>query len=130
MKKWLLSALLPVFACYLVGQASAAEFFVTSVVREVPMKSGEVAYKDFYINAGTNNGLRMGITIDAMRKLPVNDNINSKLLGDSTVRIARLKLDHGIEIDNGVCEIAAARCRHGASLNRGDIDVGGVRRDV
>jgi len=72
----------------------AADFFVTAIVRDVPMKSGETIYKDYYVNAGTNNGLRKGLVIEATRKLPGYDNINSKLLGDLSVKIARLKLIH------------------------------------
>src|SRR5262245_19915721 len=72
----------------------ASDFFVTSVVREFPMKSGDAIYKDYYVNAGTNNGLRKGLTIEAVRKISAFDNINSKLLGDTPVKIARLKLIH------------------------------------
>src|SRR4051794_23426324 len=74
--------------------ARATEFFVTSVTRDFPMKAGEALYKDFYINAGSNNGLRKGAALDALRKMPVFDNINSKLLGDTNIRIARLKIIH------------------------------------
>lgn len=72
----------------------AGEFFVTSVIREIPMKSDDVVFKDFYINAGSNNGLRKGIYLDAIRKLTTYDNLNSKMLGETSVRIARLRLIH------------------------------------
>lgn len=76
------------------GTAIGAEFFVTSLVRDFPMKAGETVYKDYYVNAGTNNGLRKGLVIEASRKLAVNDNINSKLIGDTLIKIARLRLIH------------------------------------
>ncbi|MBI2606925.1 MAG: hypothetical protein HYW49_12700 [Deltaproteobacteria bacterium] len=79
---------------------SHAEFFVTSVIRDVPMKQGEAQYKDFYINAGTNNGLQKGVFLDALRKMAVFDNINSKLAGNTPVKIARLKVIH---VDKSVC---------------------------
>ena len=72
----------------------AADFIVTSVVREFPMKTGDTQFKDFYINAGQNNGLKEGIFIDAIRRMAAFDNINSKLLGDTPVRIAKLKIIH------------------------------------
>jgi hypothetical protein len=72
----------------------AAEFFVTSVIRDFPMKAGDATYKDFYINAGTNNGLAKGVFVEAVRKMPAYDNINSKLVGDTSVKIARLKVIH------------------------------------
>lgn len=79
------------------GQATS--FFITSVIRELPMKAGEAVYKDYYINAGSNNGLRKGLFIEAIRKLAAYDNINSKLIGDTPVKIARLQLIH---VDKGI----------------------------
>lgn len=75
-------------------KAHATDFFVTAVIRDFPMKAGEVLYKDFYINAGTSNGLRKGLVIEAARKLAHYDNINSKLSGDTQVKIAKLKIIH------------------------------------
>lgn len=78
----------------LAAHSRGAEFTVTSVIREFPMKAGETAYRDFYVNAGTNNGLRAGVYLDAVRKMPVYDNLNSKLSGDTGVKIARLRVIH------------------------------------
>lgn len=78
----------------LVKSAQAADFYITAVTTDFPMKAGEPLYKDFYINAGTNNGLKKGILIEAVRKMNTYDNINSKLLGDTAIKIARLRLIH------------------------------------
>lgn len=74
--------------------SNGADFFITSVIREVPMKQNDTQYKDFYINAGVNNGLRKGVFIDAIRKMGVYDNMNAKLIGDTPVKVARLKVIH------------------------------------
>ena len=74
--------------------SNAADFAVVSVVRNFPMKADDEVAKDFYINAGTNNGLKEGAFLDAMRKVAIHDNFNSKILGDTSVPIARLKLIH------------------------------------
>lgn len=81
------------------NHANATEFFVTAVIREIPMKAGDAQYKDYYINAGTNNGLRKGLFIEATRKLSAFDNINSKLGGEFNVKVARLKL---IQVEKSV----------------------------
>lgn len=78
--------------------AHASEFMITSVIRDIPMKNGETVFKDFYINAGTNNGLRKGAFLDAVRKMAVYDNLNSKMTGDTQVKIARLRVIH---VDQG-----------------------------
>ncbi len=72
----------------------SAEFFVTSVIREVPLKNGDLAIKDFYINAGSNNGLKAGLYLDAVRRISAFDNINSKVLTDTQFKIARMQIIH------------------------------------
>lgn len=72
----------------------ASEFIVMSVIHDFPMKAGDTIYRDFYINAGAANGLRKGLYIEASRKLSAFDNINSKLVAETPVKIARLKLIH------------------------------------
>jgi hypothetical protein len=71
-----------------------SDFYVTAVIRDFPMKSGDPIYKDFYVNAGTNNGLRKGVFLNALRKMAVFDNINSKMAGETEIKIARLKIIH------------------------------------
>lgn len=73
---------------------SFAEFAVVSVLRNLPMKSDDEIAKDYYINAGSNNGLKTGAFIEAQRKMPVHDTLHSKVIGDTAVTIARLKLIH------------------------------------
>ncbi len=72
----------------------AGEFAVVSVVRNFPMKSDDEIAKDYYINAGTNNGLKEGAFLEALRKVSIHDNVNAKVVGDTAVPIARLKIIH------------------------------------
>jgi hypothetical protein len=74
--------------------AQAGDFAVISVVRTLPMKTDDVIVKDYYINAGTNNGLVSGATLDAHRKMPVYDNINAKVVMDTSIPVAKLKVIH------------------------------------
>ena len=92
--KQLLALTLATLVLLITNNAHAGEFIVTSVIRDFPMRNGEIMYKDFYINAGSNNGLKNGAFLDTQRKQPAFDNINSKLLGDTNIKIARLKLIH------------------------------------
>ncbi len=74
--------------------AMAGDFAVVSVVRTLPMKTDDTIVKDYYINAGTNNGLVNGATLDARRKVPVYDNINAKVVNDTAIPVAKLKVIH------------------------------------
>ncbi len=74
--------------------AEAGDFVVTAVIRELPLRKGEAVFKDIYINAGSSNGLKKGAALEAVRKMQVFDNLNSKLTGEAQVKIARLRLIH------------------------------------
>ncbi len=75
-------------------RASAADFYVTSVIRDVPMSKGEIVPKDYYINAGVNNGLQEGVVLDVRRKMITYDNINSRVIGNTAIKIAKIKVIH------------------------------------
>jgi hypothetical protein len=76
----------------MLSSAHGADFTVISVVRSLPMKSGDPVIKDYYINAGSNNGLKEGAFIEALRRIPVYDNIASKVLQDTQIPVARMKI--------------------------------------
>ena len=94
-----MKALLVAITTLFAHTAQAGEFAVISVVRTLPMKKDEITVKDYYINAGSNNGLKQGAFIDARRKMPVYDNLAAKVVADTQVPVARLKL---IYVDKGV----------------------------
>ncbi|MGE4231877.1 MAG: hypothetical protein AB7F43_00975 [Bacteriovoracia bacterium] len=92
---WFIFCLVVVFVLFAFSsKAAGADFFVTSVVRELPMKPGENSYKDFYINAGSANGLQTGMSLVAIRSLENYDNLNRKMLNNAMVKVANLKLIH------------------------------------
>lgn len=87
-----MQTILFIFSLAFLPVSLAQEFVITSIVRELTMKAGEQAFKDVYINAGSSNGLKSGAYLEAMRRLPMFDNINNKVVGNTPVKIARLKL--------------------------------------
>lgn len=99
MKPMLTATLLLSALAALPTKAVAGEFAVVSVIRTLPLKKDEPVVKDYYINAGTNNGLKQGAIIDARRKMPVYDNLAAKVVADTHVPVARLKLIH---VDKGM----------------------------
>src|SRR5690606_21026117 len=55
---------------------------------------GEVAQKDYYINMGSVNGVRVGTVLDVVRKVPSYDLVSQKLYKDVTFPIGQLKVIH------------------------------------
>ncbi len=74
--------------------SQASDFAIISVIRSMPMRADEPIVKDYYVNAGTNNGLVKGAILEAHRKLAVYDNSSSKVLQDTTVPVGTLKIIH------------------------------------
>ena len=77
------------------SQAHSAEFVVYSVYRGLDMGNpGETPQKDFYVNIGAAQGVRVGTTLEVMRRASTYDLITEKLYKDLTYPIARLKVIH------------------------------------
>lgn len=76
-------------------QALAAEPQVFSVTHHLNMGNpGEKDRKDYFINAGTKQGIREGAVIQVFRKSPSYDLINNKIHTEVTFPIATLKVIH------------------------------------
>jgi hypothetical protein len=73
----------------------ATDFVVYGVYKSVDLGgTTEPAQKDFYVNMGSNHGLRNGATLEVLRKTATYDVANQKLYKDLTFPIARLKVIH------------------------------------
>lgn len=74
----------------------APEFLVYSVYRGVFLggPGEEAPPKDFYVNMGTQHGLRMGASLDVLRRVSTYDVVNEQFYRDMTFPIAVLKVIH------------------------------------
>ena len=55
---------------------------------------GEISMRDFYINLGSKNGVKVGAKLDVLRKLSTHDLISRQLQKDMLFAIAELKVIH------------------------------------
>jgi hypothetical protein len=67
---------------------------VFEVRRNLQMKEDEAVLHDYYINAGADEGLKPGMTLQVFRRLPVHDSFGRASNEDMVVSIATLKLIH------------------------------------
>ncbi len=75
--------------------ASSAEFVVYSIYRGLDLGGDEEKpQKDYYVNMGTNQGIRVGAVLDVLRRVPTFDTVQEKLYRDVTFPIARLRVIH------------------------------------
>jgi hypothetical protein len=75
--------------------ARAEDFIVYSIYRGVDLGNpGEPNLKDYYVNMGSNNGLKKGSSLEVVRKFSTYDLTNQKLYKDVSFPIAKLKIIH------------------------------------
>ena len=73
----------------------AEEFQVYSVYSPIDLGQGsEAVRKDYYINMGSSSGLKKGMSLEVVRKLPTYDVANEKLYKDVSFSIAVIKVIH------------------------------------
>ncbi|GIL18495.1 MAG: hypothetical protein BroJett040_22460 [Oligoflexia bacterium] len=73
-------------------EAFSQEIQIIDVRRNIPMSDDEPVYKDFIINAGTNQGLKDNQVVTAKRKLGIKDATGTQSYGDIMVPVGQLKI--------------------------------------
>lgn len=67
---------------------------VFDVRKSLRLNESDPIYHDYYINAGSNQGLRRGLLVTVQRRIPFRDNSLSKVQEDLVVNVAILELIH------------------------------------
>lgn len=76
-------------------RSSAQDFMVYSVYKGLDFGNpGEAPLKDYYVNMGSAQGVRTGMTLEVLRKIASYDLVSQKLYQDVTFAFARLKVIH------------------------------------
>lgn len=79
--------------------AQNPEMMVIDVRKNIPLADTDPVYKDFYINAGLENGLKKHQVITVVRKFSIRDSTGAQTYGELVVPVGRLKL---ISVQNRV----------------------------
>lgn len=72
--------------------AEGADIIVVDVRRNIPLADNEPVYKDFYLNAGEDKGLKKNLVITATRKLQIRDASGAQSIGDIDVPVGQLRI--------------------------------------
>lgn len=81
----------------------AEEISVIEVRRNIPLADEDPIYKDFYLNAGPESGLKKNLVIMAVRKIFIKDATGTSSYGELVIPVGLLKV---IAVQN---RIAVAR---------------------
>ena len=101
----------------------AKDYVVYSVVQDVPMGTeNEIIKKNFYINMGSDQGLKNGTIVNVFRNLSVEDPYNTKKRFTYSVKIAELEIIHS----ENYISIANLKGMTNSGLKSPLVDVQGV----
>jgi len=74
------------------GFAKGPDFSIFEVRRQLPLSNDEKTEKDFYIYAGTEEGLKADGIYDVVRRVPLYDGFQNRSLGELNIKVAQVKI--------------------------------------
>ncbi len=77
----------------------AADYSIFEVHKSLPMENNEVAYKDYYINAGNESGLKKGMYLTVVRNSAIQDPAKNVTQGSLKIPVAKLQI---IQVDKRI----------------------------
>ena len=76
-------------------QGNAREFTIYNIYKELSLgNAGESPRKDYYVNMGSAQGIRVGSTLEVIRRVATYDLLSEKLYKDVAFPIAKIKVIH------------------------------------
>jgi hypothetical protein len=73
-------------------QTIAADINIIEVRRNIPLSDEEPVYKDFYINAGNEAGLKRNQVITVYRRMAIRDAAGTQTFGELDIPVGQLKV--------------------------------------
>lgn len=94
MLKWRALSFLLFLNLITAEQIFARDVVVFDVRRPLAMENNEVLPKDYYLNAGANDGLKVGVILTVYRHQTLYDVYQNKSPGDLVVAVGELRIVH------------------------------------
>lgn len=77
---------------FLSAPTFAADFVITNTKRNIQLSETDPVYRDYYINAGEDSGLKKNMVVTVERKLSPKDAQGANSFGDIKIPIAQIKI--------------------------------------
>lgn len=85
-------SVLLVLASFLPSAHAADSMTIIDVRRNITLSDEETPYKDFYITAGPDSGLKKNLVVTAVRKINIRDAAGANSFGEIAVPVGQLKV--------------------------------------
>ena len=73
-------------------EAFAADMSIVEVRRNIPLSDEAPVYKDFYISAGTEAGIKKNMVLTIVRKTNIRDATGTQSYGEMEIPVGQLKI--------------------------------------
>lgn len=73
---------------------AAPEHIVFGMKTEIAMSTTDKPRKDYYMNIGTNQGVKQGTVLDVFRTVTTTDDINNRSAANIVFKVAKVKVIH------------------------------------
>ncbi len=83
---------LGILAALFSWEAFGADLNIIEVHRNIPLSDDAPVYKDFYINAGAETGLKKNLVVTVIRKMAVRDATGTQNYGEIDIPVGQLKI--------------------------------------
>lgn len=90
--RFLLMAGLIILTALFSWEVFGADLNVIEVRRNIPLSDEAPVYKDFYINAGTEAGLKKNLIVNVTRKISVRDATGTQNFGEIEIPVGQLRV--------------------------------------
>lgn len=82
------------FLLFSVIEVRADEAVIIEVRKNTNLSKKEKVFRNFFVNGGENFGLKPGMHVDVLRRLPVHDPIKNASVGDLHVKVGTVEILH------------------------------------
>jgi len=90
--RFLLVAGVFVLALLFTWEVFSEELTVVEVRKNIPLSDQDPVYKDYYINSGSNEGLKKNQVVIATRKTAIRDASGTQTFGEAAIPVGQLKV--------------------------------------
>ncbi len=90
--RFLIMAGIAILALLFSWEVFAADMNVVEVRRNIPLADDAPVYKDFYINAGPDAGLKKNLIITVYRKMSIRDATGTQSFGEVDIPVGQLRI--------------------------------------
>lgn len=109
--------------------AMADDITIFDVRKNLPMSDDEKVYRDFYVNAGNEAGLSVGMVMTVQRRMPLYDSYSNRSAGDLQLQVAKIKIIH-VQKGLAVARLHSEFTREGAPVLEDNFIMVGDRLDL